>query len=348
MSLRLIRIFVALVGALLVVAAAYTAYWYSAADGVRSSIDRWVQDRRAAGWTVALGKPQITGFPLHLEVFFQTPQISDPGSRWRWVAPNIRARATPWSPREISVTAPGVHVLTLRGGALRAELNGVEVEMVIKVSTFQTIVGRLSGVAVRLPRGERLVAGPVAIQLLGSTLATPTTDVKANTPRMVSSDMGISIKLDARKVVLPADWRPALGPSIDKIELDSVIMGEISPVGSLEEALRRWRDGGGTVEVAALAIEWGVFQLRTRGTFALDTNLQPEGATVADIRGVDTAMEQLLAAGVIDPRAAFAARIAGRALSFAGGSARLPLSLQKQQLYIGPVPILKVKTIRWN
>ena len=348
MSIRLIRIFAALVGVLLVAVAAYTAYWYRAADNVRSGIDRWVQDRRTAGWTVALGTPEITGFPISLEVLFQTPQISDPRSRWHWVAPNIRARAALWSPRKISVTAPGLHVLKLRGGELWAELNGLEAETLIKGSAFQTVVGRLSSVAMRLPRGQRLAAGPVAVQLLTSPLAKPTKDVGANPSREDSLDMGISVELDAREVMLPKGLHPALGPSIDKVALDSVIIGEILPVGSLEETLRRWSDGGGTVEVAALAIESKILRLRARGTFALDENLQPEGAAVADIRGIDTAMEQLLAAGVIDSRAAFAARIAGRALSFAGGSARLPISLQKQLFYIGPVPILKVKPIRWN
>jgi hypothetical protein len=102
------------------------------------------------------------------------------------------------------------------------------------------------------------------------------------------------------------------------------------------------------LEVSALALDWGTLRLRTNGTFALDENLQPEGAMVADIRGIDATMERLLAAGVIDSRAAFAARIASRALSFSGGSALVPLTLQKQRLFIGPAPILRIKPIRWN
>jgi hypothetical protein len=59
-------------------------------------------------------------------------------------------------------------------------------------------------------------------------------------------------------------------------------------------------------------------------------------------------MDRLLAAGVINSRAAFAARITSRALSFGGGSARLPMSVQEQRLFIGPAPVLRIKPIRWN
>ena len=348
MSLRPIRIIIVLMGALLVAGGAYTVYWYNAAAELRAGIDRWAQDRRVAGWTVDLGDPDITGFPTRLEAFFQTPQISGPDSWWRWVAPNIRATAAPWLPGEIAVSAPGVHVVTLRSGDVWAELDRAEADIVIENAAMKNIVARLAGVRIRLPGGERLVAESAVMRLLGSVPATPSIDVGANTPHPDPSDMGFGVALDVRKIVLPDQWRPVLGRNIGKIALDAVIVGEIAPVASLKDTLTRWRDGGGTVEVAALALDWDVLRLRTSGTFALDGKLQPEGAMVADIRGIEAAMDRLLAAGVINSRAAFAARITSRALSFGGGSARLPLSVQEQRLFIGPAPVLRIKPIRWN
>ena len=348
MSLRPIRIIIVLMGALLVAGGAYTVYWYSAAAELRAGIDRWAQDRRAAGWTVDLGDPDITGFPRRLEAFFQTPQISGPDSRWRWVAPNIRAAAAPWLPGEIAVSTPGIHVVTLRSGDVWAELDRAEADIVIENAVMKNIVARLAGVRIRLPGGERLVAESAVMRLLGSAPVTPSIDVGKNTPRSDPSDMGFGVALDVRKIVLPDQWRAVLGRNIGKIALDAVIAGEIALAASLKDTLTRWRDDGGTVEVAALALDWDVLRLRTNGTFALDKNLQPEGAMVADIRGIEATMERLLAAGVINSRAAFAARIASRALSFGGGSARLPLSVQEQRLFIGPAPVLRIKPIRWN
>ena len=95
-------------------------------------------------------------------------------------------------------------------------------------------------------------------------------------------------------------------------------------------------------------VDWQALKLRADGTFALDTNLQPEGAMTAVIDGIDRTADALIAAGTIDAKTAFAAKIANRALSFGKRSARLPLSIQKQRLYFGPVPILRLKPIRWE
>ncbi len=348
MSIAPIRIIIALVAALLVAGGAYTAYWYSAAAELRDGMDRWTQDRRIAGWNIDLGDPEVTGFPMRLEVFVQTPRISGPGSRWRWDAPNIRARAAPWSPRKIFVSAPGIHVVTLTAGDVWAELGRAEADIVVGQRGFRNLIGRFSGVRLRFPGGENFVADSAVIRLLESVAAGPSIKVDAVSPGTDASETGLGLALDMRKVVLPEEWRPALGRDIDKIAMDAVIMGDVVPAGGLKPSLVRWRDGGGTLEVSALALDWGTLRLRTNGTFALDENLQPEGAMVADIRGIDATMERLLAAGVIDSRAAFAARIASRALSFSGGSARVPLTLQKQRLYIGPAPILRIKPIRWD
>lgn len=348
MSLRPIRIVLFIGGALIVAAAAYTAYWYGAAAELRAGIDRWAEDRRAAGWTVELGTPDITGFPDRLEVFFQTPRITGPGSRWRWVAPNIRAAAAPWSPGEISVSAPGIHVVALPAGEIWTELGEAEGDIVVDGAAVKSIVGRVSGLRVRLPKGERIAAASVVMRIVDAVPATPAIDVGANTPRPDPADMGIGVALDARKIVLPDAWRVALGPKIGKVAFDAVVLGTLAPMETLPATLARWRDGGGTIEVSALALDWDVLRLRANGTFALDGTLQPEGAMVADIRGVDATMERLLGAGLIDSRAAFAARIANRALSFGGGAARVPLSVQNRRLYIGPAPILRIKPVRWN
>ena len=343
-----IRIIAMAVATLLVAGGLYTAYWYSAAASLQEGMDRWAQDRRAAGWTVELGTPDITGFPMRLEVFSQTPRISGPGSSWRWVAPNVVASARPWSPREISISAPGIHVVTLRAGDVWIELGGAEADIAVGERQVSNVIARFSGIRLRLPAGERFSAGSAVVRLRDSVAADPEINADGNTPGTAPSDMGLGVALDSQEITLPEDWRPALGRNVGKFALDALIMGDIVPAGSLKDALARWRNDGGTVEVSALALDWGVLGLRANGTFALDENLQPEGAMAADLRGMDATIERLLGAGVIDSRAAFAARLANRALTLTGGPARVPLTLQNQRLFIGPAPVLRIKPVNWN
>lgn len=324
---------------LAIVIAGYTAYWYSAAAEVRAGIARWSDERRAAGWTVELGIPDIGGFPFRIDVRLQAPKLSGPGGGWRWALPNARVYAAPWSPGTVSVFVPGLHVMTNRHGEYAASFDRAEGDLAIGYRKLQRAVIRLAGIDFRQPQGARLTAETVTLRVLSDQPAGE--DGK-------DAETGTGVAIDARDVLLPAAWRPPLGPKLGRLSLDAVITGKIDPRGKLTDTLAQWRDRGGTVEIRALVVDWQALKLRADGTFALDTNLQPEGAMTAVIDGIDRTADALIAAGTIDAKTAFAAKIANRALSFGKRSARLPLSIQKQRLYFGPVPILRLKPIRWE
>ena len=154
--------------------------------------------------------------------------------------------------------------------------------------------------------------------------------------------MGIAI--DARNVTLPQAWKPPLGTRLSRMSVEAVAIGPFQPRGTLSEALARWRDAG-CAGNKCIRARLGSIVIRGDGTFALDEKLQPQGAMTAEIDGVEKTSDALIAAGVIDARTAFAAKVANRALSFGGGPMRLPVSIQRQGPYLGPVPLLWLKPI---
>jgi hypothetical protein len=324
---------------LVIAIAGYTAYWYSAAAEVRAGIARWSDERRAAGWSVELGEPDIGGFPMRIDLRLQTPKLGGPGAHWRWALPNVRIFAAPWSPRNISVLAPGIHVFTNRQGEYSATFDRAEGDLAVEPGMLSKAVVRFAGIDIRQPPGIRVRAETVTLRMQAKVLVDRD---------KIGAETGTGFALDARSVVLPDAWQPPLGAALARLSIDAVVTGSIEPRGKLAEILARWRDGGGAVEVKALAVDWQMLKLRADGTFALDAALQPEGAMTAEIDGIDPTTDALIAAGAIDAKTAFAAKIANRALSFGNRSARLPLSIQKQRLYFGPVPILRLKPIRWE
>ena len=339
MSLRPLRLALLALGAAAIAAAGYTAYWYSAAEQLRAGVDRWSEERRAAGWRVELGAPDISGFPWRIDMFLQTPRLAGPDGRWRWTAPNIRAFAAPWLPGNITVSTPGIHVFTTRQGDYWVEFGDAEADLSIDGSGISEAIIRLSKAGIRPPDGVRIQVQRAVIRGRPGVAADPAEQ---------APETGFGIAVDIRGITLPARWRPPLGRSMARLSMDAVVTGKFKSGKTLAESLARWRDGGGAVEVKAFALDWESLTLRADGTFALDAELQPEGAMMADVRGIDRTTEQLIAAGVIDARTAFAAKVANRALSFRGGSAKLPLSVQNRRLYMGPVPILRLKPVRWN
>ena len=58
------KLWIVLVAVPLLVAAAGTLYWYVVVRNLDSGFAAWIAERRASGWTAAVGKPVRGGWPL--------------------------------------------------------------------------------------------------------------------------------------------------------------------------------------------------------------------------------------------------------------------------------------------
>ena len=325
--------------ALIATCAGYTIYWQSTADEIRGGINRWAEERRAKGWTVELGVPSVRGFPLRLELFIQTPILASPGNQWRWEMPNASASARPWALTNIKMSVPGIHKLKTEGQAMvftLARANG----------GLQIRSGKPRFFAIRLAGLEWVQKNGVTTSI--DTLSLHVEDAVSFNAQSDNPTKGIIVSLDAGKMVLPGAWNLPLGNGLGRLSFDAVITGLLDPRGTLPEALSRWSNAGGAIELRSFGLNWEALSLRGEGTIALDENLQPQGAITAEIDGVEKLTDALIAAGVINARTAFAAKIVNNILSFDGGSARLPISIQRQRLYLGPVPLFRLKPVRWK
>lgn len=331
-------------------AASYAAFWYTAAEKVRAEIARWADARRADGWLVEMQDPEVAGFPLTIDVLIAGGRLAGPEAvdRWVWELPVIHATATPWRPTHVHVSAPGRHRVTARKDVVTLDAAALSADVVADTRTIRVGDIGAEGVVVGLPDGGEMSARMLRLRLAQGLEQDNASVVTPAAARDSGSVTGLRVAVTAEDVRLPEKWEPPLGPDVRKFHLNAVMDGTMNPRGALVEALTQWRDAGGAVDVRALSIDWQALKLRATGTFALDEALQPQGAATAEIEGVDKTADALIAAGVIDARAAFAAKIANQALTLGGGPARLPLTIQQQKLYLGPVPLLSLKKIVWN
>jgi hypothetical protein len=323
----------------IVATAVYTAYWYYTAAEVRAAIAEWSAHRRAAGWQVEIGHPYVRGFPSNIEVHLYTPRLAGPKGRWSWEASKIWASARPWSPGAVTVFAPGTHVYSSNKAYLRAEFERAVAEIKAGVSGDPEIIVRLGVIKLQNPAGSTVQAEQGTIRVTGNMSTNP---VEKDTKT------GTGVTVDIRSIMLPTQWGSVLGRKLARLSIDALVSGEIVPGSSVSDSLGRWRDSGGAIEISGFNLDWNALVLSAEGTFALDHDLQPQGAMTADIRGIDRTTDQLIAAGIIDARTAFVAKLANRALSLRGKSQKLPFSIQGQKLFMGPVPLLKLKALRWD
>lgn len=353
--------------ALLLVAAALTAtlggyalYWHIAAGTLADGIERWAAERRAEGYEIAYDAPAIGGFPFHLEARLDSPVIGSPepgpetgGQRWRWAGPRLTLHARPWTPLDAQASAPGRHDLEIWDGTepRRYVLDATTAEGRASFGGD----GRVSAASARFT--DLLIAeeGHDDRNLLAETASLA---VEPGAPEGGDhTQPSLSFQFALGGLVLPPDAATPLGREVEALEIAGAVLGRIdvpqeAPDARLRDALARWRDDGGTLDLASVIAHWGELHLSGSGTFALDGTLQPIGAMSTTISGHDAVIDALVADGVVTPRDGGLAKILLAVLSRPSpvdGAPELtaPLTFQDGYLWVGPARLVRLPVIDW-
>jgi hypothetical protein len=143
-----------------------------------------------------------------------------------------------------------------------------------------------------------------------------------------------------------------LGPRIASLTLQGALDGPVPRAHTLGERAAAWRDGGGTLEIQHLAVNWGPLDLTASATLALDEQQQPMGTGSARVIGYAETLDALASHGVISKSAATAAKAVLSLLAHSpedGGppDVEVPLTLQYRTLSMRQVPLLRLPELDW-
>jgi hypothetical protein len=354
---RRLQISVAL--ALALVAAGYTVLWLYAAHAVRAGLAQWTETARAAGATVEYGTPELSGFPLALRFAVAQPRIVGPRELWHWSGDGLEAEVWPWAFRTVRVHPIGRQEASfpVAGGVETLTTDDETAEI---VASFDGR-GRFNHGTVdaaRLKIGHALVvpgaqpappASPITAAGLHIELGVPALpDTPPAGPDLPPS---LALVLTVDDLDLPEAAASPFGPHVSHIATDLELMGKIAP-GPPRAALAAWRDAGGTLELRRAALDWGPLDLSGNATVTLDGNLQPEGAASTAIRGYDATIRALVARGLIGPQSGAFLSAALNLMAKGqhdgdGSTLSVPLSIQRQRLFVGPFGLMNVPAVDW-
>jgi hypothetical protein len=333
------RIVLSLTAFVLVALIAYAAYWYYVAGMLRDQLEPWAQSRAAQGYLVRWDDAQVHGFPGSFR--FDFTNLSFGTTRPLPVALNaaaISAWAMPWNLKHWEFTAPdGARLVEATGtaGFDARHLDGaVDVENRTVAAVDITAVG-LAGIGIA--QGLQIGDAEAHIELPA-------------VPPHSHTDTALGLSLQVNDAALPVAM-PGFGNTLSGFSFVAQIKGVLPP-GPFAQALTQWRDSGGTIEVESLRLRWGSLLLDASGTLALDKSLQPEGAFSAMITGQDAAVDVAVMTGTLKPDQAGAAKAVLDLLAKPNADGQnaitLPLSIQNEQLFLGPAKIANVPPIPWD
>ena len=339
LRLRLLVIY----ATLLVVAGAYTAYWFVVARRIEAGVVDWAQARPADKIEVSWQKLEVSGFPAAFRVGFGAAALRD-GSITpppEFHIPSLSGTARPWDLADWQLAAPDGFTGDLAPTGARAAAS-LAVHTADGVASIEGDGGWKLWLAMQ---GITLEAGSrVQISSAQTTIIVP-----PGLPRG-GGEAGVALAVDASRIKLPGGVGP-LGDTIDELDFGATVKGNF-PSGKLADAAAAWRDAGGRVELDHLRLSWGSLSANATGTIALDQDLQPIGGFSGAVQGYDQILTALVQNGQMRAADAGLARIALTMLAKAGPDGKPEIktafTIQNGQMFLGPAKLGKAPRLTWE
>ncbi len=332
-----------LIGAVLLVVAGYTGFYFFVAQTMVGGIEGWVGAWRAKGGTAEYGALHRQGFPYRIVVDIERPRLAPPGPGTppAWSTEHLAAVIQPWNFRHVIFDLTSRHRLGPFDTGARRQL---DIDLTVGeglASHRQDEAGRLRDLAVDLKgltgtATTRVGTGtfPAAITGERAQLHVRRSDGPARTGE-------VSLRLD-QVAVGDAAWMVP----VERLAMLAEIGGPEPSPGPPAEMLLAWRDGGGAVEIKQLTLIWGEAEIRAEGTLSLDHETRLIGALTAKVKGHQALLERAVQAGAMRRGDADKALpILNILAAAAGGQLSVPVTLQNGILKLGPVAIARLAPI---
>ena len=346
----------------LILAAAYSWYWFLMADRIVLGIEEWAAKRRAEGFAVEYTGLAVNGFPLRMQPEAHNLRLASPGAEpaWEWRTSHLIANVLPYNLNHIVLTLQQPQDFTLR-------LDGEEAQRyrLTSANTRASLIlshGKIARAAMEILEGVlsggRLTAGPLALEhgQVHARLDMPADETPD--PRSPEPPKLMELSLDLENLSYEGFLKPVLGAELSRLDFRGVIEGDALPRSGVA-GVRDWRDAGGIVQIAAFEIGWGPLNLSATGTVTLDKQDRLLGSMIAKLRGHEALIQSMQDAGELKPDEARGARLALGVIAMAAGATAgnssgsqdhqgefsLPLTLQDGEMLLGPVRLAKLKPI---
>lgn len=190
--------------------------------------------------------------------------------------------------------------------------------------------------------------------LIAGPRATPDMTVARSELALTRSRVTAAMRfqLESTDIMVKGASAFPLGPRMAVLRLRGQIEGDVPPA-PLTAAMAQWRDQGGIIEIGAFYLEWGDLKINAAGTAVLDAALQPLAALTADISGWQDLILTLVQQGTLSAEHGALARtvLSLIAKTPEGGGPSvlsLPLTIQNNRLFLGPVSLGRVPAIDWQ
>jgi hypothetical protein len=335
---RLTRKRVIIIGvAVAALLAAWTGAWFFVQGEIRRQTLAWIEGERARGTTIEYAALAVSGFPLWWKITIEAPRfVAPPGRQGEWHGTRAQAWLRPWAYRDILLRFEGEHSFTFPNGGAMMTVTTTAAEPDARVQIGYD--GRPQ--EVELDSRDFVVQAPAPIGVYRGARAHVFARIYQTPPTHMDSLLDATISLI--DLDLPQPPVPGLATRVQRGDLDFSFRGNL-PALPWPQAIARWRDDGGTIEVNRLVLVNAPIDFDGNGTLALDAQNRIQLSFAGRLRGYVETIDALQRARTLQPTQAFAMRTAFTLLQQQGPDGRLEVRAQADtvdgQLHVNRIPL---------
>ncbi len=330
-----------IVACLIVLVAAYTGLWYWEAGQLASRVDGLIAAGHPVGITVEHGAVSRAGYPLQVALHYHQPVVThtEPALNWTWRSDELVVAISPFHFNQARLQSEGASRITYTRAALPAagmpKVDG-SITWDAASTTADYDRGRVRSIRTVLRNVVTIRSDDGGRHKETETLILQVAPLAASggAPQLAVGLRGEGIR--------NAELAPgAGGDTVSLLELAGT-MTTPTPMPNWRNALIKWRDDGGTLDLTTMRMAWGPVRLTGSGTLSLDELMRPIGAFSIRVKGYNWLLNQLTAAGKMNPATADLARSALQGLDEEKGNADgvpLPIRMQAGHVWMGPQAI---------
>jgi hypothetical protein len=271
---------------LLILIAAWTAYWFIAKGQLDKGIDQWIADERARGAELEFSSKSLGGFPYRFELVVDDP-VYQPVGEPRWEGEQLRLVMQPWNWQHVIAYSPGRNLVTEPGGLRQT----VTLDKTSAVS-FSWNSEHIERIGLQMGNASALIDGE-AYAATGFSLNLKPRDG-------AEDDLMVALQWDRLTINAAPEGAEFLGDTIGPSRLIGEVRGFFPAWarsgGRPDRFHRALMQENGAIEIAQGLLNWGPLDLGVKGDLTFDDG-RANGELGVRIEEADALRDALEASG---------------------------------------------------
>ncbi|MEM6408688.1 MAG: DUF2125 domain-containing protein [Pseudomonadota bacterium] len=320
-----------LLGVIIVAAIGWSIYWFLGAEGHKSAMTKWLDDRRAEGWQVDYADHKVAGFPNRFDTTFTDLRLTDPESGLSWQAPFFQILSLSYQPNHLIAVWPSSQVIATPRERFTLNTNGMRASIKVKPSTAL----ELDSAQVEISQAE--IASSAGWTSRFNALNGAIRNVESGAPFYdIAANIDQFLPAEPLRGLIDRDG--SLPEVIEEVRFD-LNMELAAPLNRVALEDGRPDVTGLTIRDARAA--WGELELLMNGEMNVENEI-PDGEVNITARNWKEMLALAVQTGAVNADAARAAEFALSLLAASSGgenSLDATLTLSRGAILLGPVPI---------